>query len=313
MKMPRAAIVIPAFEAAGTIAATLRSVQAQGCGLAELSAVYMADDGSRDPTVSVAGEAWRFASPPLRVLSADRNLGQWPNVNRALGALPANVEWVLLLHADDLAKSGWLDAMLGRMNVCEPDVASICSSWEALLPDGTVAGGEDDPRQPVHVVRGTSQAVRDTVVSGCWWHISGCAMRLRAFRDVGPFNPALAFADWEWLLRCLARGWQVEYVPTTLIQYRQHAGSVSADSFQRDQDIYETLAVVQRYARLLTLRDVWGVHFREGQFAGRRFGRAVLRGQPSRALARGRTLAAVVTSLSRYLLDTARTTAGRPT
>jgi glycosyltransferase involved in cell wall biosynthesis len=298
-------ILIPAYNAADTIAATVESVQLQTPRLDGIAGMYLADDGSRDETSAVARAAW--TSPiPLRVLRAERNAGQWNNVNQAMLSLDSTAEWVLLLHADDLAKPHWLETMLARIHACGPRVASICTSWESLLPDGRVVGGEDLPGRPVKVIDGTWTAVRDTVVKGCWWHISGCAIRLSAFNDIGPFNPALDVADWEWLLRCLARGWQVEYVPRTLIQYRQHAASISSASFWRDRDIQESLALCQRYAPLLSLGQRCEFHFRRAKYAVRRLGRAVLRRQPKRALVSARSLGLVGASLTRCVATPTR-------
>jgi glycosyltransferase involved in cell wall biosynthesis len=291
-------ILIPAYNAAETIAATLKSVQSQTRERDGLAGLYIADDGSRDATLAVAHAAWQ-TTVPLHVLSSDGNRGQWNNVNRALSSLGSTAEWVLLLHADDLAKGNWLECMLSRIRTCGPNVASICASWESLLPDGRVVGGEDQPSRPIEVIDGTWNAVRDTIVKGCWWHISGCAIRLSAFRDIGPFNPDLDVADWEWLLRCLGRGWQVEYVPRVLIQYRQHAASVSSASFLRDRDIQESLALCQRYAPLLSFGQRCEFHLRRAKYAIRRLGRAVLRRDPSRALVSARSLGLVGASLTR--------------
>src|SRR4029453_3425840 len=109
-----------------------------------------------------------------------------------------------------------------------------------LWPDGRVAVGEDDPGRPVKHIAGSPARVRETLLLGCWWHISGCAIRLRAFDQVGPFDASLPqLGDWDWLLRCLAAGWVVTYVPRALIIYRQTPGGVGSVSFQTDRDIRE--------------------------------------------------------------------------
>lgn len=62
--------------------------------------------------------------------------------------------------------------------------------------------------------------------------------------------------DWEWLLRCLARAWSVEYIPRTLIRYRQHEASVSTLSFRMDPDISESLEVMERLGDVSLMRMV---------------------------------------------------------
>src|SRR5690606_22498361 len=111
-------------------------------------------------------------------------------------------------------------------------VGSICSSWDMLQLNGSVTPGEENLYTPVQVIAGNVQTVRGTLLRGCWWHVSGCAIRIRAFTDVGGFNSMLQYtSDWDWLLRCLQGGWSVEYIPRTLILYRAHQNSVSSKSF----------------------------------------------------------------------------------
>src|SRR5439155_4241151 len=97
-----------------------------------------------------------------------------------------------------------------------------------------------------------------TLMRGCWWHVSGCAIRIEAFENIGGFDANMPqLGDWEWLLRCLAAGWSVEYVPTTLIRYRQTPASVSSVSFRVDRDIRESLSIISRYSHLLTAPELF--------------------------------------------------------
>ena len=118
-------LLIPAYNSAETIECTVRSIQAQGDALHGLKAVCLADNCSRDATVAVAQAAWS-ASTPLWVLSSESNVGQHNNVNRAFAALRGEADWLVLLHADDEAKPGWLASMLREIDSAEPNVASVC-------------------------------------------------------------------------------------------------------------------------------------------------------------------------------------------
>src|SRR3977135_3258123 len=101
---PKVAILIPSYNSAKTIAATLDSIQAQATNLVNITAVYLADDYSSDESVLVAVSTWKSAIP-LKVLKGECNLGERGNVNRTLNLLRTELDWILLLHADDLAKS----------------------------------------------------------------------------------------------------------------------------------------------------------------------------------------------------------------
>ena len=124
MMPARVAILIPAYNSAGTIAEALDSVQRQLPEAAGGLKVYLADDGSQDDTVAVARKTWQ-AAVPLRVIVRERNLGQWPNKNAALAEIARDADWVLLLHADDTARSEWLAVVLDRISRCPDTVGTI--------------------------------------------------------------------------------------------------------------------------------------------------------------------------------------------
>jgi GT2 family glycosyltransferase len=150
------------------------------------------------------------------------------------------------------------------------------------------------------MIAGTSTSVGNSLLSGCWWHISGCGIRLAAFDSVGAFDPAAFYgADWDWLLRCLNLGWSVSYIPRSLIRYRIHAESIAAHSFEYDLDIRESLQLMRRYGRLLTRRQRLAFHLRRLEFASRRAARAVSQRRFDRCLRALSTGALVVNSLAR--------------
>src|SRR2546428_14077995 len=109
------AILIPSFNSADTIGPTLESVQAQSVGLTRVFAIYLADDCSTDDTTQVAGAGWK-AAVPLYVVKGDRNLGERGNINRAMAVIKQNLDWVLLLHADDIVNSTWLQIIVSRID-----------------------------------------------------------------------------------------------------------------------------------------------------------------------------------------------------
>ena len=270
----RVGILVPCHNDAGTIAATLESIQQQDA-LGELTGLYLADDGSADDTIAVARNAWQTL-PKLTILANHQNRGQWPNVNRAFYELSKELDWLLILHADDRGKPHWVRLTMERIKNCTPRVASVCSSWDGWLPDGSILPGEDNPNRPVEVIQGDRAAVRHTLMAGCWWHISGCAIRLEAFQNVGDFMPALDQGDWEWLLRSFERGWGAEYIPRTLILYRQHNASVSSICFRTNRDIGDSLHIAARFKDALSLGEWLRFHARLLIFSLKRLGKSLL-------------------------------------
>src|SRR6266436_657461 len=269
------AVLIPSYQSAKTIVATIRSIGAQ-TALNRLSGVYLADDCSTDNSISLVSGEWKY-SIPLHVISSQMNMGERGNVNNALAQLSGSVDWVLILHSDDLAKTNWLEIMCSRIERSQENVGSICSSWDVLLPEGSAMPGEDNSQRGIELIVGESGAVVGTLKRGCWWHISGCAIRLRAFESIGGFNPNMPqLGDWEWLLRCLAKGWAVEYIPKSLILYRQHEQSISANSFANDRDVLESLAIVRQHLPLLSGPELIRFHSLRLHFMARRLARAAI-------------------------------------
>jgi glycosyltransferase involved in cell wall biosynthesis len=253
---PNAALVIPAYNAADTIQETLLSIQSQQEGLGDIREVIVADDGSTDETVLRVRECWSCPTP-LRILEREKNVGQWSNLNEAIDRLDPDLQWFFILHADDIAQPNWLKEMLGVMRTCESRVASVTASYDLMFPDGRIEYGEDFGDARRVNIKGTGRSIADTIKRGCWWKISSCSIRLAAYREIGSFRPEFPYmSDLDFLLRLLAAGWCVEYIPLRLTIYRQIPSSISSRSFQKHQDIREWLDVIRDFSPYLSLKQV---------------------------------------------------------
>jgi GT2 family glycosyltransferase len=277
---PSIAVVIMAYNRPVQILETIDSLLAQERSLSSIAAVYLADDCSKDNTVAAAMQRWTSAVP-LTLLQPPKNAGTWGNVNHAIAKLAPKHDWVLLLHDDDMVKPNWLAMMCDRIRTCTPPTLTICSSWDSLHPDGATVPGEDNAAREIEVIPGGDSAVRSTLLRGCWWHFSGCAIRTRGFLDVGVFDPAYPqCADQDWLMRGLDRGWSVDYIPRTLLIYREHRGSLSSRSFLVHQDLVEQLMLVSRFGKTLSKGESLRFHLQLVQFALRRAVRAAIQRRP---------------------------------
>ncbi len=291
-----AAVLVLSYNDSGTIAEAVRSVRAQA-RQHELVTVVLADDASRDDTVlkarAAAGDRLQ-----LNVLPTPHNFGPWPNLNRALHYVAQQADWALILHADDMATDGWLDALLTRIEHCDEKVASISTSWDMLYGDRVDATGErhDDD---VRLISGTAAAVHDTLLNGCWWKISGAAIRLSAFEQIGDFDARVPqCADWDWTMRALGRGWSFEYIPRVHTIYRQHAANMSTAALRTDIDILDALTMMDRFGYTLRKGEVVRYHVRRGKYALRRMVRGVIRADGGRVATSLRTFSV----LSRHLI-----------
>jgi GT2 family glycosyltransferase len=242
----RAAIAIPAYNAETTIGETLDGLQANP-GLSRVALVALLDDCSTDRTAEVARAHWR--SPvPLEVWQNAENIGQWRTTNALMARVADRVEpeWTFILHADDVPKPNWLSLYLEELPRVPASVGTVCSSYDYWWPaSGRIEAGEEFPDRPAVHVAGDRASVIGTLEKGGWWHLSGCAVRNAAFQQIGGFLPELPHVgDWEWILRCLAKGHGIWYLPRSTALYRQHEQSVSSRSFREGADFKEKLKVL---------------------------------------------------------------------
>ena len=99
-------MIIPAHDAAGTIAATIASLASEVDIIAEILVV---DDGSSDDTADFAEKAGRDHGLPVTITRIGRlNAGAARNAGMALAAAP----WLYFLDADDLHLEGGLPCLL---------------------------------------------------------------------------------------------------------------------------------------------------------------------------------------------------------
>ena len=114
-------IVIPCFNEAATLSATIASALAQsGCS----SEVVVVDDGSMDASLAIA----RGFEPCVRVI-AGPNLGVSAARNRAIAETGG--EWIVFLDADDLLLPETLSRRLATAQATDADIV-ICD-WRDLV------------------------------------------------------------------------------------------------------------------------------------------------------------------------------------
>jgi glycosyltransferase involved in cell wall biosynthesis len=297
--MTRVVALVLSYNDASTIAQTVESIVTQNRAK-ELASLILADDASRDDSVQRARRA-AGGRVPFEVLSRPGNLGPWPNLNASLHHASKIADWAVLLHADDLANEGWLEALLTRIANCSDDVATISTSWDMLYGSEVKHTGERST-EDVRIVRGSRAAVHDTLVKGCWWKISGAAFRTQAFLDIGDFDGSVPqCADWDWSMRALERGWSIEYIPRPLTIYRQHDATMSTSALRNDVDIRDAIRVLDRFGHTLGKRELIAYHVSRGKFALRRLGRGVMTRDARRVAVSVRTMVMLTGHLAKRL------------
>ncbi len=218
--MARVSVIVAAFEAAGTIVDTLRSVLAQSYGDWE---IIVGDDCSTDATAQLA----RGFGERVRVVRSATNVGT-PAATRMMAVAESRAELIAFLDGDDLWQSDYLATMVGaydRERERGPSVGAVCCDAELLLKDGSVAArtymdlvgrpaGEIDldlllRRNPVYTSALLPRAVFDTV--------GGLTSELRGTDD------------YDLWIRIGERGLRIVFVDRPLARYRVRASSMSGD------------------------------------------------------------------------------------
>jgi cellulose synthase/poly-beta-1,6-N-acetylglucosamine synthase-like glycosyltransferase len=190
--------IIPAYNAAATIAAAIESVLAQTRLPDEIIVV---DDGSKDETAAIAG---RFGPAVRLVRQANAGCGQARNT----GARESCGDWLAFLDADDL----WLPTKLERQipETENPQVAVVVC--RIRNNEGRVLGRRltfDD------------LWVRNDAI------VSSSLVRRSAFAQAGGFWKERACEDYHLWLRLTADGWEIANVSEDLVLYAPTAQSLS--------------------------------------------------------------------------------------
>lgn len=134
----RFSVVIPLYNKAPHIAATLRSVLANGAPLGE---VIVVDDGSTDEGAAIVAG---MADPRIRLV---RQANGGVSRARNRGIELARCEWVAFLDADDLWHPGYLSRLV-ELRAVHPDCAMLATRYALADDNGrqrTLEGDWDLP------------------------------------------------------------------------------------------------------------------------------------------------------------------------
>ncbi|MEG8037917.1 glycosyltransferase [Sphingomonas sp. LR60] len=224
--MPRVSVILPAFNAADTIAATLASVMAQSFADWE---VLVVDDGSTDHTIASAS---RIAAGDTRIqLISQHNQGVSSARNHGIDS--AGGELLLFLDADDTIAPEHLALLTNALDAHDAEVAycgyqRIGSTGSALAPVFE-EGIADAPFEAF--AHANKVAIHSVLVP-------------RALvRAVGGFDPGLVTCeDWDLWLRIARTGARFVGVATPLAFYRMQPRSLSRDFTRLTADALVVLA-----------------------------------------------------------------------
>jgi len=200
----RISVIVPAYQAAATLAETLHSIAAQTRPPDE---VIVVDDGSTDGTADVA----RATMPSARVITR-ANGGSAAALNSGLAE--AKGDLLAMLDADDLWTPGKLSAQLAAIQAA-PDLAGIGGHME-VFPCPTMP-----PASIAHMR--LAEAPVPCLLCGA------LVLRRAAYETIGPHDETLRVGySIDWMHRARLSGLRFEVLPEVVLRRRIRAASLSS-------------------------------------------------------------------------------------
>jgi GT2 family glycosyltransferase len=215
--LPRAAVLLPARDAARTVRAAAVSILRQTCRDLSLVAV---DDGSRDRTPDVLEE---LARRDRRVVVVH---GPGEGIAGALqrGLSRCDAEVVVRMDADDVAHPRRIEVQLAAL-AADPALAAV-GSRVRLFPRGEVAGGMARYAAWLNGLVTPELVLRDLLVEAPLVH-PAAAIRRTALEEVGGWREGDFPEDYDLWLRLAAAGHRLGNVPEVLLDWRESAGRLT--------------------------------------------------------------------------------------
>ncbi len=210
---PWVSVVIPARDAARTLAETLESLLAQTDPRWE---AFVVDDDSRDDTRMIAE---RYASGDDR-FTVVSSLAHSEGGARNIGIGASHAPWLLFLDADDLIDAETLK-LVSTFLESDPAADGVVYGWLRFTSDGRTGARDywDDTTDPFEI------AATHTP-----FPIHACIVRRSVVVNVGMFDGSLAAAaDWDLWQRVFRASARIVRLRGTLARYRTHTSAMSAD------------------------------------------------------------------------------------
>ncbi len=220
-------VIIPAHNAAETLADTLDSLLAQTVPGWEAIVV---DDGSIDETPSIAAD-FAGRDPRIRIVSQPQ-AGE--SGARNTGIHLARFDWLVFLDADDWLLPHYLERSTARLEADSTLDAVLCG-WTRVAPDGRLADEKYCPQ---------ADNVFELSTRCCPFAMHACLVRRSVVESIGDFDTALrTCADWDFWQRIARQGARFGAIHEVLARYRMRPNSAGVNGPQLLRD---GLRVIER-------------------------------------------------------------------
>jgi glycosyltransferase involved in cell wall biosynthesis len=209
--MPRVSVIIPTYNQAQFIPATVEGALAQTYPDVEIIVV---DDGSTDDTQAVLSayrDTVHYIYQQNKGLAGARNTG----------FLASCGDYLLFLDSDDLMHPDKLAVHVSLLEA-EPSFGLVYSAWQQINADGTEVLGEVRPNRQ-------GQLLKELLLRRFFFFASTAVLRRECLLRVGSFDESLRWSeDADMWFRLARAGYAFGYIDQPLLQYRIHADSMTA-------------------------------------------------------------------------------------
>jgi glycosyltransferase involved in cell wall biosynthesis len=232
---PMVSVIIPAYNAAEFLPATIASVQGQTFSDWELLII---NDGSTDDTVTVVRQ-YQETNHNIHLI---HQLNQGVSTARNLGVENSKGQIIAFLDADDQ----WLPHKLqqhlehfksnSRLGVSFAQVEILTQTGE---PTGQVSSSRLTNLQPEYLL-----SENPTTTTSNW------VVRKEVFAQVGGFSPDMSYSeDLEWLLRVICTGnWEIVGINQVLTRYRTSSAGLSSNLYRMEAGWNQLVEKAKVYA-----------------------------------------------------------------
>lgn len=220
-------VVIPAYNAARTIAATLESVMAQT--RADWEAIVV-DDRSTDDTCAIVKDLASRDSR-IRLLALEKNNGA-PAAPRNRGVESANSPWVAFLDSDDLWHPRKLELQLNVL--AETNGSFSCTKMRDFADGATVVDADIESPVKTRRIGFASHRIKGRIPASSVV-VSTELARKFPFEEDPSYK---AVEDYHCWLRILHSGVHCIKLEEPLLNYRRIAGQISGSKFKMMRRIF---------------------------------------------------------------------------
>ncbi len=200
-------VVVPCYNAAGTIGECLASLQDQTYP-ADQYEVIVADNGSTDGGPDLI----RRNFPKVHVVQASRKGSGYA---RNAGIEAARGDIVLSIDADCVADRKWIASLIAAFESARDDVAAIGGMIEPYSRSRPIEQCEAFWIAQANLRKGEGP-IR-------YAETPNAAFRAAALRSVGGFDGALGFDDADLGIRLERAGFRIEFAPDAIVKHRNPA------------------------------------------------------------------------------------------